>query len=540
MSDHRERRHILFVDDDPASRRVIERVLRAGVPAAKLTCVGEGEQALALLAEPGVDLLITDLGMPGMDGIELLRQVANRRISVPVIVVTGRGGPTDETRALSGGAIEFFEKPIQAEPFIRCVQGLLAANEHRSRIEGVSIAGFVQLLNMERKTCALRVTTPETQGVLFFSSGVLVDARQDERVGVAAALEIFTWKDAVITLDALSRGRRAGFTRVEPAADDIAVLQYTGGTTGVAKGAVLLHKTLVGALLSSDAWLQPGLARKPIGDEPAAIVCALPLYHVFAFVTCGLLGMRIGGMNILIPNPRDVGGMIAELAKFRINVFPAVNTLFNAMVNHPEFARLDFSQLAISNGGGMAVQEAVAKKWLAITGCPIAEGYGLSETSSGVTCNRTDTDAYTGTVGLPMSGVHVRLLDDEGNVVEVLATYDPETLGGTAPDGRKVKSTMHWVSRPHAIDATVHRYERLFRSPHPAAEGRDPLDDLDPDSRQTTSAKAEPALAEVETGQVVQFERLGYFAADLDDTTVFHRTVGLKDEWANLQKARTT
>ena len=132
------------------------------------------------------------------------------------------------------------------------------------------------------------------------------------------------------------------------------------------------------------------------------------------------------------------------------------------------------------------------------------------------------------------------VLDDEGNVVEVLATYDPETLGGTAPDGRKVKSTMHWVSRPHAIDATVHRYERLLRSPHPAAEGRDPLDDLDPDSRQTTRAKAEPALAEVETGQVVQFERLGYFAADLDDTTVFHRTVGLKDEWANLQKARTT
>jgi len=131
-------------------------------------------------------------------------------------------------------------------------------------------------------------------------------------------------------------------------------------------------------------------------------------------------------------------------------------------------------------------------------------------------------------------------VDDQGNVVEVQVTFDPETRGGNAPDGRKVKSTMHWVSRPHAIDATVHRYERLFRSPHPAAEGRDPLDDLDPDSRQTTRAKAEPALAEVETGQVVQFERLGYFAADLDDTTVFHRTVGLKDEWANLQKARTT
>lgn len=209
MADQRERRHILLVDDDPASRRVIERVLRAGVPAAKLSCVGEGEQALALLAGAAIDLLITDLGMPGMDGIELLRQVANRRISVPVIVVTGRGGPTDETRALSGGAIEFFEKPIQAEPFIRCVQGLLEANDHRSRIEGVSIAGFVQLLNMERKTCALRVTTPDSQGVLFFSGGVLVDARWDDHIGVAAALEIFTWKEAVITLDALSRGRSA-------------------------------------------------------------------------------------------------------------------------------------------------------------------------------------------------------------------------------------------------------------------------------------------------------------------------------------------
>ena len=130
------------------------------------------------------------------------------------------------------------------------------------------------------------------------------------------------------------------------------------------------------------------------------------------------------------------------------------------------------------------------------------------------------------------------VFDDEGNVVEVLATYDPETLGGNAPDQRKVKSTMHWVSRPHAVDATVHRYERLFRSPHPSADGRDPLEDLDPASRATTTAKVEPALAEVEPGQVVQFERLGYFAADLDDPTVFHRTVGLRDEWANLQKQR--
>ena len=132
------------------------------------------------------------------------------------------------------------------------------------------------------------------------------------------------------------------------------------------------------------------------------------------------------------------------------------------------------------------------------------------------------------------------VLDDDGNVVEVLATYDPESRGGAAPDGRKVKSTLHWVSRPHAADATVHLYERLFRSAHPGADGVDPLEDLDRGSRTTRSAKVEPALAEADPGQVVQFERLGYFAADLDDPSVFHRTVGLRDEWANIQKQCTT
>ncbi|MFN7969718.1 MAG: hypothetical protein U0P47_10325 [Acidimicrobiales bacterium] len=131
------------------------------------------------------------------------------------------------------------------------------------------------------------------------------------------------------------------------------------------------------------------------------------------------------------------------------------------------------------------------------------------------------------------------VLDDDGNVVEVLATYDPESRGGAAPDGRKVKSTLHWVSRPHAADATVHLYERLFRSAHPGADGADPLEDLDRGSRTTRAAKVEPALAEADPGQVVQFERLGYFAADLDDPSVFHRTVGLRDEWANIQKQRT-
>ena len=162
--------------------------------------------------------------------------------------------------------------------------------------------------------------------------------------------------------------------------------------------------------------MQPGLKRKNLTGQ-FTIVCALPLYHVFAFIACGLLGMRTGALNILIPNPRDMKGTIAELAKYRINIFPGVNTLFNGLANQPDFAKLDFSQLAISNGGGMAVQEAVAKKWLAITGCPIVEGYGLSETSAGVTCNPTDSEEYTGTIGLPLPNVEIKILDDQGKEV---------------------------------------------------------------------------------------------------------------------------
>ena len=216
--------------------------------------------------------------------------------------------------------------------------------------------------------------------------------------------------------DALRAGRGMALAKPQLGPDDVAVLQYTGGTTGVSKGATLLHHTLVANLLASEAWMQPGLKRRKISGQ-LTIACALPLYHVFAFVTCGLLGLRTGALNVLIPNPRDLAGTIKDLAKHKINVFPAVNTLFNGLANNPEFARLDFSELVISNGGGMAVQEAVAKKWLAITGCPICEGYGLSETSAGVTCNPTDSEAYTGTIGLPLPNVEIRILDDSGKEV---------------------------------------------------------------------------------------------------------------------------
>ena len=234
--------------------------------------------------------------------------------------------------------------------------------------------------------------------------------------------------------DVIAAGRSMAFARPDLGPDDVAVLQYTGGTTGVAKGATLLHHTIVANLLASEAWMQPGLRRKQLTGQ-FTIVCALPLYHVFAFITCGLLGMRTGALNILIPNPRDMKGTVKELAKYRINIFPGVNTLFNGLANQPDFAKLDFSGLAITNGGGMAVQEAVARKWLAITGCPIVEGYGLSETSAGVTCNPTDSEAYTGTIGLPLPNVEIKLLDDHGEEVPLgeageIAIRGPQVMQG--------------------------------------------------------------------------------------------------------------
>lgn len=231
---------------------------------------------------------------------------------------------------------------------------------------------------------------------------------------------------------AAGRGKPLDKPAITP--DDVAVLQYTGGTTGVSKGATLLHRTIISNLLASEAWTQPGLKRKAIEGQ-LTFITALPLYHVFAFITCALLAMRTGGVNILIPNPRDIPGTVKEMGKYRFHVVPGVNTLFNALANNAEFAKLDFSQLRICNGGGMAVQEAVAKKWIAVTGCPIVEGYGLSETSSGITCNPTDNDAYTGTIGLPLPNVDVRLLDDDGKDVPKgergeIAIKGPQVMAG--------------------------------------------------------------------------------------------------------------
>jgi long-chain acyl-CoA synthetase len=213
---------------------------------------------------------------------------------------------------------------------------------------------------------------------------------------------------------AIAEGARHEFKPVQQGPEDVAFLQYTGGTTGVAKGATLLHRNVIANVLQSQIWLDPVRQGRTDIDQFVTVV-ALPLYHIFALTVCGLLTIRTGGLGILIPNPRDIGGMIKELQGYAINTFPAVNTLYNAMLNHPDFSKLDFSKLLAANGGGMAVQEAVAKRWFEKTNTPIIEGYGMSETSPCVTCNPVTVTSYSGTIGLPLPSTELSIRDDEGN-----------------------------------------------------------------------------------------------------------------------------
>jgi len=233
---------------------------------------------------------------------------------------------------------------------------------------------------------------------------------------------------------AIAQASSGSLKKVVLKADDVAVLQYTGGTTGVSKGAVLLQRNLVANLLQADVWFQPVLKRVPAGEQ-VTFVCALPLYHIFAFTVDMMLSMRLGGKLILIPNPRDFPAVLTELAKHKIHVFPAVNTLFNGLANHPDFSKVNWSSLLVSAGGGTAVQSAVAKLWLEKTGCPICEGYGLSETSPIATSNPVTATEYSGTIGVPVSSTYVKLLDDEGNEVAPgqsgeIAIKGPQVMAG--------------------------------------------------------------------------------------------------------------
>jgi len=209
--------------------------------------------------------------------------------------------------------------------------------------------------------------------------------------------------------DVLARGAGEVLSPVQVGHDDIAFLQYTGGTTGVSKGAMLTHRNIIANLQQSHAWLRPFLKA---GDE--IIITALPLYHIFALTANCLTYLKIGATNILITNPRDIPGFIKELAKYKFTSFTGVNTLFNVLLHDPEFAKLDFSQLHVTLGGGMAVQKAVAEKWKQITGKPLIEAYGLTETSPAATINPLDLKDYNGSIGIPISSTEVVIRSDAG------------------------------------------------------------------------------------------------------------------------------
>ena len=273
--------------------------------------------------------------------------------------------------------------------------------------------------------------------------------------------------------DALAAGRRGKIERVPLGHEDIAFLQYTGGTTGVAKGAMLLHRNIVANLLQARAWLKPFLKA-----EREIVITPLPLYHIFSLTANCLTFMTLGGENILIPNPRDIPGLVKEMSKHRFTGMTGVNTLFNALVNNPEFAKLDFSTLLWTLGGGMAVQEAVAVKWKEVTGCTLVEAYGLTETSPAATINPLDMPAYNGAIGLPIPSTEVALRDDAGKDVAIgqpgeICIRGPQVMAGywNRPDETAKVMTVGRLlhDRGHRRDGL----QRLREDRRPQ-EGHDP------------------------------------------------------------------
>jgi len=285
------------------------------------------------------------------------------------------------------------------------------------------------------KTAVRHVVLASVGDMVGFWRGMLVNfaVRHVRKMVPEYRLPLDQGRTATRFNMALAAGLRMSLKRPDLGPDDVAFLQYTGGTTGVSKGATLLHRNVVANILQSEAWFGPMLST--LGERPITVVCALPLYHIFALTICALMGARLGGMNLLIANPRDIPGFVRTLAKHQVNMFPAVNTLFNALANDADFARLDFSGLVVSNGGGMAVQRATAEKWLKITGCPIVEGYGLSETSPVATSNRLDLKEFTGTIGVPVPSTQIAIRDDDGHDVPAgtageICIQGPQVMAG--------------------------------------------------------------------------------------------------------------
>ncbi len=308
--------------------------------------------------------------------------------------------------------------------------------EHQLKDSGAKAIVIIENFAATLEKC---VASTPVQHVLLASMGDRLGLLKGTVVNhvvrkVKKLVPAFGLPQAVRFNEALARGRKLPVVRPPLGPQDIAVLQYTGGTTGVSKGAVLLHRNVIANVLQSEAWNDPVMKRVPAQEQPTS-VCALPLYHIFAFTVNMMLSLRTGGKTILIPNPRDLPAVLKELSKHTFHSFPAVNTLFNGLANHPDFGKVNWSNLKVSVGGGMAVTGNVAKLWLDKTSCPICEGYGLSETSPSASCNPTTSTEFTGTIGLPIPSTWMKIIDDDGHELPPgeageIAIKGPQVMAG--------------------------------------------------------------------------------------------------------------
>ncbi|MBB3996915.1 AMP-binding protein [Aureimonas pseudogalii] len=337
-----------------------------------------------------------------------------------------------------------FQYPVAVAGVVRAGMVVVNTNplytprelEHQLMDSGAR--ALVVLANMAHTLEACRARVPvehvvvtQVGDMLPFPKGALVNFVLKR---IRKAVPAYVLPGAVSWREAMRRGAAARFVPATRRAEDPAVLQYTGGTTGVAKGATLTHRNIVANVIQSELWNAPAVAAIPAGEQ-VVTVCALPIYHIFGFTVNMLLSLRGGGCNLLIPNPRDIPAVLKALKADRFHLFPAVNTLFGAIARHPGAAAIDWSRMRLSVAGGMAVQKATADLWRSVTGRAICEGYGLSETSPSASCNITSSDAYTGTIGYPLPSTDIRILDDDEREVPMgergeIVIAGPQVMAG--------------------------------------------------------------------------------------------------------------
>jgi long-chain acyl-CoA synthetase len=285
--------------------------------------------------------------------------------------------------------------------------------EHQLKDSGaeviVILENFASVLQQVKPRTPLKHVIVTSLGEMLGVKGLIVNLVVRKVKKMVPPYEL---PGALSFKDTLREGNGKKLTTPPLGHEDIAYLQYTGGTTGVSKGAVLTHRNVIAALLQYKAWLAPAT-----GGERQVIITALPLYHIFSLTVNSLNMMVIGGENVLITNPRDIPGFVKELGKHKFTIITGVNTLFNALLNHPDFAKLDFSSMKLAVGGGMAVQKAVAERWKQVTGVTLIEGYGLTETAPSATANPLDLKEYSGSIGVPMPSTEIVLRDDAGRDV---------------------------------------------------------------------------------------------------------------------------